>query len=201
VKTCLHRWEGRKWRHCRCPLYADGFIGRQEIRGSLKTRNWEEAQQKIRDWESARSKPQDPAVHRLTAEAAFDKYLADAESRHLGSAALYKYDLLARQMKAFAADRGVRYLEEFDLDLLRDFRATWKNRNLSARKKLEQLRAFFGFCCKGGKLKVNPALELDVPIVKQPPTLPFERNEMARILYACDHLYTDNYGRVGQSNA
>jgi integrase/recombinase XerD len=47
----------------------------------------------------------------------------------------------------------------------------------------------------------NPALGLDAPIVKQPPTLPFERDEMARILYACDRLYPDNYGRAGRPNA
>ena len=47
----------------------------------------------------------------------------------------------------------------------------------------------------------NPALDLDAPIVKRPPTLPFERAEMARMLDACDHLYTDNYGKVGQPNA
>src|SRR5206468_4077397 len=118
---------------CRCPIWADGFIVGQEIRESLKLRNWEEAQQKVREWEAERSKPQEPTDDRLTVEAAFDKYLADAESRQLGPAAIYKYRLLARQMKAFAADRGVRYLEEFDLELLRDFRGTWKNRNLSAK--------------------------------------------------------------------
>jgi integrase/recombinase XerD len=80
-------------------------------------------------------------------------------------------------------------------------RATWKNRNFSARKKLEQLRSLLRFFVKAGALQTNPALGLDAPIVKQPPTLPFEKNEMVRILYACDHLYTDSYGRVGQPNA
>jgi integrase len=106
-------------------------------------------------------------------------------------------------MAAFASDRGIRYLEEFDLKLLREFRATWKNRNLSAKKKLEQMRGFFRFWVRCGVLTGNPTLELDAPIVKQLPTLPFERSEIARILYACDHLYiyTDNYKRVGQPNA
>ncbi len=147
------------------------------------------------------SRTQEPTDNRLTVEAAFDKYTADAEARQLGPAARYKYKLLAKQMKSFAADHGIRYLEEFDLNQLRDFRATWRNRNLSAKKKLEQLRGFFRFCAKGGGLKANPALELDAPIVKQMPTLPFERNEMAQILHACDRLYTDNYGRVGNANA
>ena len=85
LKRCPHRSEGRKWRHCHCPIYADGFIGCEEIRESLKTRNWEEAQRRIREWEAEGSKPPDPAANRLTVEAAFDKYLADAESRQLAA--------------------------------------------------------------------------------------------------------------------
>jgi len=201
IKACAHGSLGRKHRHGRCPIWVDGFIGREEIRQSLKTRNWEEAQQKVWEWEADRSKPVEPNDNRLTVGAAFDQYLADAESRQLGPSAIYKRKLLRKRMIAFATDRGVRYLEELDLKLLRDFRPTWRNRNLSAKKKLEQLRGFFRFWVRCGALTANPALELDAPIVKQPPTLPFERNEMARILYACDHLYTDNYKRVGQSNA
>lgn len=198
---CDHRPQGRKYRRCRCPIWVDGFIGAEEIRESLKLRNWEEAQEKVRKWEAERSKPQEPIDNRLTVEAAVEKYLGDAKSRQLGTAAIYKYNLLVRQIKSFTADRGIRFLEEFNLSLVRDFRATWPNRNLSAKKKLEQLRKFFGLFVKDGMLKANPASGLDAPVVKQPPTLPFERNEMARILYACDHLYTDNYGRVGRPNS
>jgi len=201
LKFCLHRNEGRKYRRCRCPIWADGFVGREEIRQTLKTRNWEEAQQKVRQWEAELSRPQEPTDYRTTVEAACENYLADARSRQLGAAAIYKYSLLVRQIKAFAADRGVRYLAEFDLNLLRDFRGTWKNRNLSAKKKLEHLRGFFRFCVRGGALTANPATGLDAPIVKQPPTLPFERDEMVQLLNACDRFYTDNYGRVGQPNA
>jgi integrase/recombinase XerD len=201
MKNCAHRAEGRNYRRCRCPIWVDGFLQGEEIRESLKLTNWEEAQDKVRKWEAERSRPQEPTDNRLTIEAAFEKYLADAESRQLGPSAIYKRALIARQMKAFAADRGIRFFEQFDLDLLRDFRTTWKNRNLSARKKLEQLRGLFRFFVKAGALKTNPALDLDAPIVNQSPTLPFEKSEMARILYACDHLYTDNYRRIGQPNA
>jgi integrase/recombinase XerD len=146
VKKCEHRPEGRKYRRCRCPIWVDGSINGKEIpRRSLRLQNWEKAQAIIREWEAEGSKPTEPADNRLTVEAAFDQYLADAESRQLGPSAIYKRKLLRKQMIAFATDRGVRHLEEFDLKLLRDFRATWRNRNLSAKKKLEQLRGFFRF--------------------------------------------------------
>ena len=50
---------------------------------------------------------------------------------------MYKYDLLSRQMARFAEDQGLRFLREFDLPMLRKFRASWPNQNLGALKKLE----------------------------------------------------------------
>jgi hypothetical protein len=159
LKHCAHRSQGRKYRRCRCPIWVDGFIGTDEIRESLQTRNWEDAQRKIHKWEAERSKPQEPIENRLTIENACEKYLDDAKSRQLGQAAIYKYTHLTRQLKAFAADHGLRYMEEINLDLLRSFRTTWPNRNLSAKKKLEQLKSFFRFCSRGGKLAANPAVD------------------------------------------
>jgi hypothetical protein len=112
----------------------DGFLGAEEIRESLHTRNWDEAQQKVREFKAEGAKPSEPPDNRMTIEAVCDRYLADARSRQLGPAALYKYNLLVRQLKSFATDRGLRFVEEFDLDLPRDFRATWKNHNLSAKR-------------------------------------------------------------------
>src|SRR5690242_5085267 len=116
IKKCVHRLEGRKYRRCHCPIWVDGLIAGEEIRESLQTRNWEEAQEKVRDWEAERSRPEEPKDSRTALEEICKKYLADARSRQLGAAALYKYDLLTRQIKAFADDRGLRFVEEFDLD-------------------------------------------------------------------------------------
>jgi len=52
IKTCVHRSEGRKYRRCRCPIWADGFLGREEIRKSLDTHDWERAQGNVREWEA-----------------------------------------------------------------------------------------------------------------------------------------------------
>jgi hypothetical protein len=40
LKSCAHRGEGRTYRRCKCPLWADGLIGGVDIRESLKTRDW-----------------------------------------------------------------------------------------------------------------------------------------------------------------
>jgi hypothetical protein len=63
-------------------------------------------------------------------------------------------------------------------------------------KKLERLRAFFGFACESGWIAGNPAKKIKNPKVTDPPTMPFTQEEMVQILAACDK-YTDNYRNLG----
>jgi integrase/recombinase XerD len=184
IKMCAHRSEGRKYRRCRCPIWADGFIGRQEIRKSLDTRNWEEAQDRIREWEAEGTQAAEPEP--VTIAEAWEEFLADAKARNLREPTLYKYELLSRQMARFATDKGIRFLRELDLPTLRKFRATWPNENLGALKKLEYLRAFFRFAHESRWLDENPARKLESPKVKQTPTLPFTPEQMTSILAACE---------------
>jgi integrase len=184
IKTCRHRAEGRKYRRCRCPIWADGFIGGKEIRASLKTRNWEKAQEIIRDWEAEGKQAAEPEP--ATIAKAWDEFLADARARNLKEPTIYKYELLSRQTAQFATDQGIRFLRELDLPMLRKFRATWKNENLGALKKLEYLRAFFRFARESRWLAENPASQLESPKVKQTPTMPFESDQMVKILAACE---------------
>ena len=121
-------------------------------------------------------------------------------ARQLRDATLSKYRVLFRQLKQFAKSRGLRYIHELDVNLLRQFRATWPDGNLSTLKKLERMKAFFRFVQENGWIAANPAAMLKNPRVNQPPTLPFTDAEMQAILDACDE-YPDNYGRTGQGNA
>src|SRR5208337_4939156 len=134
IKTCAHRSEGRKYRRCRCPIWADGFVGREELRKSLNTRNWEKAQEMIREWEAEGTQAAEPEP--VTIAEAWEEFLADAKARNLRKPTIYKYELLSRQMARFATDQGIRFLRELDLPMLRKFRATWPNENLGALKKL-----------------------------------------------------------------
>ncbi len=42
-KSCKQHARGRKYRHCQCPIWVDGAIGGNEIRESLKLRDWQRA--------------------------------------------------------------------------------------------------------------------------------------------------------------
>ncbi len=182
IKTCAHRSEGRKYRRCRCPIWADGFIGREEVRKTLDTRDWEKAQGVIREWEAEGSRPAEPEP--ITIARAWEEFLADAKARNLRGPTIYKYELLSRQMEQFAQECGLRFLRELDLPSLRNFRARWRNHNLGALKKLEYLRAFFRFAHESRWLDENPARNLENPKVQQRPTMPLTPDQMTEILFA-----------------
>lgn len=196
---CPHRGEGRKYRRCHCPIWIDGSLEGREIRESLKTSNWERAQEKAREWETnpdAGPNPEPP----LSVTDAFQQFIEDAEARNLSPATIYKYRLLFRDLKVFTEGAGLRFLEELDLAAVRKFRAGWPDANLSALKKLERLRAFFRFAHEAGWIADNPAKRIKNPKVTDSPTMPYTREQMVQILAACEK-YPDNYGNTGRPNA
>ena len=188
IKTCPHCTLGRKYRRCRCPIWADGFIETQEIRESLGTRNWEEAEEEklpaLRERYKRTAAP--PPAEPITTVQAWKEFLTDAKARNLREPTIYKYDLLSRQMDLFGQGRGFRYLCEFDLRVLREFRASWPNQNLGAQKKLEYLRKFYRFAFDSKWIEENPARKLESPKVQRSPTMPFTQDQMAEILSACE---------------
>ena len=123
--------------------------------------------------------------------------LRDARARELRSPTLYKYRLLFRRLRDFGKQNGSRFIAELDVTQVRHFRASWPDHNLSALKKLERLRAFFKFCVSNKWIPENPARkeQLKNPKIEQPPTLPLSRDEVGRIIAACDE-YPDRANSV-----
>jgi len=164
----------------------------------LQTRNWDEAAELARKRETeplGAALKEEPV--RLTAAAA--SFLADLNRRGLVQSTIRKYELLFRQMQAFATDKGLRFLQEFDLVILRDFCSTWTQGNNTSLKKLERLRAFYRYAVESKWVADNPATRIKNPKVRPTPTMPFSKEEIIATLAACD-LYTDSYGRVRQWN-
>ena len=79
---------------------------------------------------------------------------------------------------------------EFDVDAARRFRASWPNKNIAARKKLEAFRAFFRFVHESGWIPTNPKTPL-----KPPKITPHSRKKVTSILKACG-FYPDKANRV-----
>lgn len=199
-KDCSHRNEGRSYRRCRCPIWVDGFLDAAEVRKSSGLRDWERAQALVREWEAEGQLRAEPEASPITLSEAFEAFLRDAKARNLKERTIYKYQLLSRQFEQFARASGFRFLKELDAPALRNFRATWKDANLAALKKLERLRTFFCFAQSSKWIEDNPAKGLKNPKVSARPTMPFTYDEMIRILHACDKFHEAS-GPSGKMNA
>ena len=168
---------------CGCPIYQEFRVNGKRFRRSLKTRNWQKAlaearQNELRGFTEHTKSP--------TVEQACDKYIEDAKARHLKEPTLYKFTLLSRQLKEFAADKGLVFVSDFDLDRLRQFRATWANKNEAARVKLGNLKSFFRFCHESKWVSENPAVKLKAGKVTESKIVPLTVEEFKRILVACE---------------
>jgi integrase len=177
----------RYFRRCKCPVWVEGTTDAGEyIRRSLKLTSWERGEEKKRELEAGpdsaiRPAEQVAAPQRITVREATEKFCKECEARGLAGPTLRKYRTLAKQMREFASTR-VLYLNELTTELTREFRSSWKDGPRAAGKKLERVRAFFRFATENGWIDESPAKRLKPPIVKDRPTLPFSREEMARIL-------------------
>jgi integrase/recombinase XerD len=187
LKRCEHRNEGRAYRRCRCPLHAEGLVGAVMMRCSLATRDWERAQEIVRKWEAeGRGAPPMQADRQevMTIAKACDLFIADAEARNLKHDTVYKYKLLFQRLRDFALLCRIEGIAEIGFSELARFRASWKDGNLAALKKLERMRGFFKFVRDNGWRADNPADKLKSPRVTMRPTLPFTEKEMVKILNA-----------------
>jgi integrase len=185
------------WKRCRCPKWVNGTLDGRFIRKTAKTRSWEKAEELKRRWEEAAS-PKTAAP--VAIEDAVEAYLCDAKARELRPATLYKLEILFRkQFLAWAKDKGLRFLKEIDLTLLREYRANWKDGALAKRKKQERLIGFFWFCVRAGWLATNPTQGLGKIAVENIPTDYFPREEFAKIMDAT-YLYRENRWEQGDRN-
>ena len=196
LESCKHRDKGRRWDQCGCPVWCDGFLGTAEIRQSMKTTDLLDAQERVAGWNRRGSMVEERPVkdEPVTIAHACEAFLADAAAtsgRGLKGPTLYKYQLLLRRLQEFSASHGLRYVMELDLDRLTQFRNGWPLDKLAAKKTQSRLLAFCGFCLDRTWLPTNPAMKLTkIGKPDPPPTLPFSREEMARMLHVCGANFT-----------
>ncbi len=209
LKHCSHRRDGRRHWCCHCPIWFDARIKGRRVHKSMHLTDWGRAQQLAQAWISggcAIAEIQLPAPipkpkeGPISLEEAWGQFVAKARNRNLCPPTIYKYELLRRQMCSFAQRHGLRFLQEFDLDRLEEFQAEWAEGALTRSKKLERLKAFFRAALTRRWVDQNPATDLRAPRVRPRPTLPYNQEEMKRILDAVN-IYPDKSGKTGRVNA
>lgn len=178
VEACPHRHKGRDFRKCDCPLWIDWRVDGKRVQKPLGTRDWGVAQLQARKIEVDGL---ESAIVPSTVEAACDNFLADAKSRQLRDESLRKYRQIFNQLKYYAKSKGIVFLNSLTTSELLEFPATWNNSNLSAKKKLELLKAFFRFCADA-KLIANSLAKLNREQLtpdKSPWSLRYRRSSVA----------------------
>ena len=189
TKKCAHRHKGQGYTKCTCPIWVDGELHEKRFRRSVGLRNWARAMKRLEVWEKAAQEPGKPAT--LVPDA-IASYLADCRTRRLEESTVRSYAKTLEYFERFCEAVKVRHIAEVDLAVLTDFRASRNVAASTSRKELEALRTFCAFAKKRGWIEENYAKELDPPKEDRVPTLPFAREEVERILAACDCLPDDN---------
>ena len=195
LANCVRGAKDRTYSRCNCPIWVYAVVNGKELRKSLKVTTWEEADRELERLKLKLAEPETSTNGPVTLSHAWDEFKSDAVSRQLREATLAKYKYLRADMERFAAERGLRFVAEFNLEELRKWRASWPNKNLSAVKKLDFVRCFLRFAHDAGWIPDNPARKLKLPKITPVPTMPFTSEEMVAILTALD-----SYGEEGSRN-
>jgi integrase/recombinase XerD len=186
LRSCPYQGQGRRHKRCSCPVWCDGTVNGKDIRRSVNTRDWNEAQERIRQWEDSGS-PQKPEEVNPTIEDLKSAYEADMTARGLVESGARRYRQLLSEMVVYASKHDLALLRQWDdLRVVRSYRQSWTNTGTGAAKKLERFRTIMGFAEQSGWIRENPAAKLKPPAVKPKPTLPYTMNQMRAILTSCD---------------
>jgi site-specific recombinase XerD len=110
-----------------------------------------------------------------------EKFLANMRDESKDPETIRKYRYLFAKLQAFADDKGIRFVSEFDLPTLADFRGTWKVGDSTRQKEQERLRAIFRFAQSHKMSEHNPAADLGKIKVKHRQKAPFTDDEIAAI--------------------
>jgi site-specific recombinase XerD len=148
------------------------------VRKSLNTTSWERGTAILREWEDSEKQHES-----LDVEDAGERFLEDAKSRHLSIDTLNKYKLIFREMSEFFGKKQLNAISVDDLSL---YRSSWKMAAITSLKKLERVKAFFGFSKNRGWVKENRAVFLKTPKTSFAPTLPFTAEQFEKILWATE---------------
>jgi integrase/recombinase XerD len=183
---------------CQCAIWVQGSLGGEYLRRSLDLVSWQAAQDRVRGWEASGE------VGIIRADIpgivdAIDRFFEDATARGLAEATIGKLNVLLRkQLPPWCRSRGFLSLKQLTVDELTQFRATWADSPISKYKKQERLKSFFRFCVAREWVRTNPVEGLKRVKVPPSPTLPFDEDQVAAVLDACDR-YPIN-GIYGEQN-
>jgi len=206
LAKCPSQRKGQHFSLCSCPIWAYGRLpdGRT-IRQSLHTDDWPRAQRRIQLLDRGEGQAfLTNAPTGKTLGAAIEGYLADLKARNLKEGSLSTYAYLFAQLQAFFDDASAVSL--IDTPLLDRFRAsrTVKLKNGETRpvlprtsnKEIRLLRSFFGWCMDRQYISSNTAKKVRLIKIEDTATLPFDREEVDKLILACEQITSGNPAEI-----
>ncbi len=122
----------------------------------------------------------------MTLQAACEAYLRDLEARKLSRSTRNNYRSLFRAWQAWAAERCLSALRDFNQAEMRAWRESWDCSPGTHALHLRLLRAFFNFTVRAGWLSASPAANLRAPKQNATPNMPLAQGEVQALLTAAE---------------
>jgi integrase/recombinase XerD len=169
-------------------IWVYGSVNGRPVRQSMKTRDWTLATRGARDMEAEPAK----SVHIVTIPEAINAYLDDCHSRKLAKSTIVSYENVLAAFGDFCARHNIREVRALRLEEFRGFRNTRQVASTTQRKEIEHLRAFCNFCVEHEWIPKNYARSIKPPADNGPVTLPYDQDEVKKLLAACDRIGVDD---------
>jgi len=189
TRKCAHRDKGAAYSKCSCPIWCDGELNGKRYRHSLGTRDWGRAGRRMAKLEEPGARQPKPIAQ------AIEAFHVSGENHARATQAKYKRVL--RFFAAVVASRGLRNLDEIGVEDIDAYRASRQTSSATRLKEIEILRQFFQFCKVRKWVDDNPTGGVDKPRnIKVAEVVPYTREEVMRILMACDGMGCGPYERL-----
>ncbi|MBB6147311.1 integrase [Silvibacterium bohemicum] len=172
------------YRRCRCPKWIQGTLpdGRY-LRKTAKTRSWEKAETLCRRLEDESDPNKPEARPRAKIADAIKTFRDDEDARGLTDSTLQRSRyFFETQLKEWAKQEGLVYLDQLTPPLLTKFRSGWENAPQTMQRKHERMVSFFWFCVRMDWIQKNPAILLKRIKVATTPTDYFPKDEFKAIV-------------------
>ena len=190
LKTCPFKSKGANYIKCKCPIWCDGELNGRRHRKSMGTRDWARAGRRLAELEQPGARMPKPVAEAIKA---FEESIAGH-----AIATRKKYHRVLGYFQKVIDSRAIQSVCEIRVEDLDAYRAArGEIAGLTWLKEIEILRQFFAFSMKRKWTEENPAQGVAKPKNIQPSeVVPYTREEVIRILAACDAIGKTSYERL-----
>ncbi len=212
LPKCPHRGKGRAHIKCSCPIWCDGLLDGRRCLRSLKTRDWQRAIRLAERFERPNAERTDLVpcaqpgcpirvergrceTHQKRIDEAIEAF--HGANAYLGHGTKRNYRRTLEHLRVHSLRLGVANIDDISVDMLDSFRSSRAISALTWSKELQTLRHFFRFAVDRKWTAENPAARVTMPKnIKPTDKEPYNRNEIVKILAACDAFGQRPYERL-----